>query len=89
MPRGPAKICALLLVLWIVAVVILPTIDLPNTTLPARAGIPLGGLLILGVLGLGLLPHVGAGTPFLSPGGEKFPGCGTRDVINLTCSRLC
>lgn len=78
----------MLLVLWVVIVVVLPTIDLPNTTLPARSALGFSGLLVVAAAGLLIVPVAVTDATFLGPG-EDVPGTGSRDLINITCSRLC
>ncbi len=88
MVRRPTRIFALLLVLWVVIVVIVPTIDLPNTTLPARSALCISGLLAIAAAGLLILRVLDVGARFLGLS-EEVLGSRSRDVINMTCSRLC
>ena len=88
MRRRPARICALLLVFWIVVVVILPTIDLPSTTLPARYTSWNAGVVFIPVAVLMTwLTYCGAATLLLAC--REFLVLGPGTLIDIMCSRLC
>ena len=88
MRSSPAKFCALLLVVWIVVVVISPTIDLPRTTFPARSNMVNAGFLFIPVATLtAWLAHALAFT-LLQPR-QELVILGTGHLIELKCSRLC
>ena len=88
MRPSPAKLCAFLLVVWIVVVVVSPTIDLPRTTLPARNSVPSAGFLFMPVAALtGWLAY--AFTPNLLQPRHELVFFGTNRLIELMCSRLC
>jgi hypothetical protein len=88
MRRRPAQIFALLLVIWIVVVVILPTIDLPSTTLPSRYASSNTTFLFLpvGVL-MACSPAIAAAT--LLHTFREYVVLGSGTLIDLMCSRLC
>ena len=88
MRRRPAQILALLLVIWIVVVVFLPTIDLPRTTLPARSTLWSAGFVFMPVASLAAcLPCIAAAI-VLQTCPERVV-LGPASLIDLTCSRLC
>jgi hypothetical protein len=81
-------ICALLLVLWIVVIVILPAVDLPHTTLPARYA-ALSGLLMFGAAAFGVLPCYSSAHGWMRWGQQDLRPGASVDLVNLTCCRLC
>lgn len=88
MRRSPAKLCALLLVVWIGVVVISPTIDLPRTTLPARSNGASAGFLFIPVATLTAYLAYALAFILLQPGNELMV-LGASRLIELKCSRLC
>jgi len=83
-----AKLCALLLVVWIVVVVISPAIDLPRTTLPALSNVKAAGFLFVPVAALTSWLAYALACILLQPR-HDVPGLSTGRLIDLMCSRLC